>query len=249
MSAYNENGASFVNSPNALPKQMTKFLNAYDKLPFDNISLSDLGDILASDKNDKRSIDRDVARLVIEEQLIRLAGQVENIMISGGNQYALKYADHVVDVPTSADKFFIIDQEIPFYEMVIRGCVGYAGTAVNIDNVFDEQEQILKMIEYGTAPHFALSYVKTAEFENTVLEDCFTTNYADWMDTIEHFYNVSSELHAKIYNAKIVDHIIHDNGVREMKYDNGVTVYVNYAEEPLTAGSVTVNAKNYEIRG
>jgi hypothetical protein len=60
----------------------------------------------------------------------RLAGLDEvagDLMISGGNVYSLAYADELVDVPVSSNDFYITDDEIPFYQMVIHGFIDYTG--------------------------------------------------------------------------------------------------------------------------
>ena len=47
----------------------------------------------------------------------------------------------------------------------------------------------------------------------------------------------------------MVGHEILDNGVRKVTYDNGVTIYVNYSEEDLTADGKTVPALSYRLEG
>lgn len=248
-SEKNENLVTYVNSPNALAKQVNGFVKDFKKLPVANLSLADLGDVLNSDKTEKRRIDRDTARLIAEEQMGRLEEAADKLMISGGNAYSLAYADSVVDVPSTSDGFYILDEEIPFYEMVVRGCLDYTGAAVNISSAYNEQEALLRMVEYGLAPHFVFSYKPSGELKDTALESYFSTCYQDWIDTAAKFYQTAGEVQAKVYNARITGHIIHDNGVREVIYDNGVRILINYSDTDVTVDGETISAKSYRIKG
>ena len=249
MDTGNGNAVSYVNSPNALPKQMNGFLRDFEKLSIGNLSLGDLGNKLASDKTEKRKVDRECSRLIAEEQMGRLKETADRLMVSGGNAYSLACADLLVDIPAASDRFYILDEEIPFYEMTVRGCLGYTGTAVNLSSTYNEQDAMLRMVEYGLAPHFAFSYKEPAEFENTVLEHYFSTCYEDWMDTAVQFWQAACELQEKVYNARIAEHRIYDNGLRQVSYDNGVTVLVNYSDTDITVHNETIRAKSYKIKG
>lgn len=242
------NGVFYLVSPNALPKIVSGFLDDYEAVPSDRISLRDLGDILVSDKGKKRYMDRETSMLVAEEQINRLAETSESVMIAGGNQYALAAADHVVDVPTGADRFYIIDEQIPFYEMVIRGSVLYTGKSVNLMEVCDGQEYLLNMIECGAAPHVTWTWEDTEKLAMTPFEQYYSTNYRNWLEEAARFYEGASELWAAVQNSEMTRHLIHENGVREIRYANGAAVFVNYSGEAAQVGGISVDAQSYQIR-
>lgn len=245
MTSNSENGVSMINSAHALPDQITDFISAFGKLPVNNISLRDMGDILSSDKNKKRPADRETAMKINKEQLARLAEATDSTMISGGNSYALGYADHLIDVPTYVDRYYIIDQEIPFYQIVVHGYVDYAGTAVNISENYDEQRELLRMVEYGYAPHFVWTYKPTADLQDTSFTRHYSTYYSDWIDTANTFYTVSKQMNEPVRTAEVIKHIIHPNGLREMRYDNGIINYINYSDVELKANGVIVSSNSY----
>ena len=37
-------------------------------------------------------------------------------METGGNEYSLKYVSDIIDAPTSYSAYYIIDEQVPFYE-------------------------------------------------------------------------------------------------------------------------------------
>ena len=51
----------------------------------------------------------------------------------------------------------------------------------------------------------------------------------------------------KISNATISQHEIYENGLRVTKFDNGVTVAVNYGEKAADYQGTQVDANNYII--
>ena len=62
------------------------------------------------------------------------------MLITGGNAYALPYADQIVNVPMESSHFNIVDETVPFYQMVIHGSIDYAGSPINLH---DEQDMPL----------------------------------------------------------------------------------------------------------
>ena len=245
---YNAGKFSVV-SANALPSIVGDFIKSYNKLGMDSVSLRDMGNTLNSDKRKKYPINREESKEIIKEQLGILNETYSNIMLAGGNAYALGFADHLIDVPSTGNKYYIIDEIIPFYETVIHGYVDYTGVASNMTEGYDKDTQLLRMLEFGLAPHYLWSYGDSSLTNYSAYEDYYSTNYEQWFDDAVESYTVVNGIYQDQRTAKIVDHIIHEHNVRETVYDTGVSIIVNYNNQAVNVNGVTVEAKGYVVKG
>ncbi|MBE5962630.1 MAG: hypothetical protein E7256_14840 [Lachnospiraceae bacterium] len=234
-------------SPKFLPRYVEKFSNKIKKYDITGISLRDLGDVLQSDKKKTEFIDREAAKQVVEAQYQTLKDTGKDIMTSGGNAYSLAYTDDLINIPTSYNPFFIVDEEIPFYEMVIHGCIDYAGKALNLSSTYDETDVVLRMIEYGAAPHFTFSYEESSELKYTGLNMDYSTTFSAWEDIAKSVYGKVNEALSYVSGAQMVGHEILAEGVKKVTYSNGVVIYINTTEQDYLDESGTVSARSYRL--
>ncbi|SFS75459.1 DUF5696 domain-containing protein [Paenibacillus sp. BC26] len=242
-------GSFYLLSPAKLPYFVDQFIDSYDGYGIDAVSLRDLGDLLQADYRVSRIVFRDVAKNIVTEQLGKLDKSFPNMLLTGGNAYALKYADELIDVPMASSGFGITDQEIPFYEMVIHGYKNYAGSAVNLDDNQDLAYQLLRSLEYGAAPHFFWSYESSSKLKLTAYESFFSTHYTDWLQAASSLYGKVNKALAGLQNSTIAEHTQHQPGVAQVRYDNGTSVYVNYTDKPVTVNGIQIAAKNFYVGG
>ncbi|MBP3965152.1 hypothetical protein I8J30_20715 [Paenibacillus sp. DLE-14] len=242
-------GSFYLLSPAKLPYFVDQFIDSYDGYGIDAVSLRDMGDLLQADYRVSRVVFRDVAKNIVTEQLGKLDKSFPNMLLTGGNAYALKYADALIDVPMASSGFGITDQEIPFYEMVIHGYKNYAGSAVNLDDNQDLAYQMLRSLEYGAAPHFFWSYESSSKLKLTAYESFFSTHYTDWLQAASSLYGKVNKALAGLQNRTIAEHIQHQPGVAQVRYDNGTSVYVNYTDKPVTVNGIHIAAKNFYVGG
>ena len=110
-------------SPKFLVRYVDGFVDEMEKFDDVGISLRDLGNTLHSDKKRTEVIDRNQSMYIVEAQFEKIAGLGRNIMVSGGNDYTLAYVDDIINAPISQNDYFIVDEEVPFYEMLVHGSV------------------------------------------------------------------------------------------------------------------------------
>ncbi|WP_308639348.1 DUF5696 domain-containing protein [Paenibacillus silvisoli] len=242
-------GSTYLLSPAKLPYFVDKFIDKYGSYGIDAVSLRDMGDSLQADYRVSRVVFRDVSKNIVTEQLSKLEKSYPNMMLTGGNAYALQYADQLIDVPMSSSGFSIADQEIPFYEMVLHGYKDYAGDAMNLDDNQDLNYHLLRSLEYGAAPHFFWSYESSSKLKFTAYENLFSTHYTDWLQKAADLYGKVNQALAGVQSSAIAEHIQHKPGVVEVRYDNGTSIYVNYTDEPANVDGVQVAAKNFMVGG
>lgn len=245
---YDENRFYLV-SPKFLVRYVDRFASKIGRYDIDGISLRDLGNELHSDKRRTNVIDREAALDVVLGQFGRLENTGKNIMVNDGNDYSFAYADDIINAPTSANNYYIVDETVPFYQMLIHGYIDYSGAVINLSDTFDSTETVLNLIETGASPHFVFSWENASDMKNTGLNRFYATTYENWKDDALAIYSEVNDALSKVNGAYITKHEILDNGVRAVSYSNGVTIYVNTGYTDRTVDGVSVPARSYGIGG
>lgn len=236
-------------SPRFLVRHVGKFTKGVAKVELAGISLRDLADTIASDKKRTNVINRQESKQIILGQFEKLNETMEKLMASGGNAYSFAYVDDLINVPSSHNPFYLVDKEVPFYQMVIHGCIDYSSGAINLTDSYNEEEIILRLIEFGSAPHFTFSYKESSNIKYSALNTMFSTQYKSWMEDAVSIYEKTNEALEPVVNARITEHIELQDGVKKITYDNGVFIYINYNQEEVKIESITVPAKSYVAEG
>ena len=137
-----------------------EFSGRYLDYNIGGISLSTLGTDLNSDFDDDDPHHREDTKEYTADMLNSVA-ENNKVMISGGNAFAIKYADVITDVSLTSSEYIRASQTVPFTGMVLHGSVDFTGTPVNMEGDIDQA--ILNAIENGASMLFTLSYQNTKE--------------------------------------------------------------------------------------
>ncbi len=240
--------ASYVLSPRRLGHLVDRFLSSYASLGVPGLSLRHIGTALNSDQREELAtiVDRTQAQEIVERQLAKLT-QTHGLglMINGGNDYALGYADYALQIPFSSSRADIYDRDVPFYQMVIHGLVDYAGEPIN--NAYDPVTQMLKTVEFGGNIYYQWAYAPSETVKETKFNDLYSLNYEDWLGSAIPFYlEIKDNLQA-IRGLRMTGHETIAQGVSRTEYDGGWAVLVNYNHEPVVVDGIKVEALNYSL--
>lgn len=234
-------------SPKFVNRYVEKFSRKITGVGITGISLRDLGDALHSDKRRTGVIDREQAKSIITAQFETLEATGKDIMISGGNLYSLKYGDDLINVPLSHNSFFLMDEEVPFYQMVVHGYLNYSGESINLNSTEDNDDIALRLIEYGASPHYTFTYESSSLLKKTGLNHYHSTTFNNWKDDAAEVYNKVNSVLKNVAGCAIVRHEILMPGVTKTCYDNGVSITVNRNGYSVEAGGLNLEAKSYEV--
>ncbi|MCM1182885.1 MAG: DUF5696 domain-containing protein [Roseburia sp.] len=236
-------------SPKFLVRYVEEFVDEMEKIDNVGISLRDMGDNLYSDKKRTEVIDRNQAMYILEAQLEKIDGLGRYMMVSGGNDYTFAYADDILNAPISHNDYFICDEEVPFYEILVHGCINYTGKPINLSDVYDRTDIVLQLIENGASPHFTFTWEESNQMKYSGLNRYYATTYANWKDDAVAIYNEVNEALKYVNGATITDHQICDGGVRKITYSNGVTCYINTSDTDVTVDGKVIVSRSYEMEG
>jgi len=230
-----------------LPWHVEGFIDGYNRLGMDSLALNDLGDIVTQTLYRRETVDRENGRLIAAEQLAVLKNIYSNIMVVGGNDYALGAASHLTDVPTEADFYFIIDREIPFYEIVVHGYIDYCGKPENTREYYDSEKSLLRMLATGAAPHYLWTYRPLLGLEFTRFEKYYSTHYINWIDEAASKYAAYNAIFKDLRGIPITAHEILAKDVTVTEYGHRVKIYVNMSDSAYDAGGAILPAHDYYV--
>lgn len=232
---------SFIN----IEASLNKYLKSFDKIGNNSISFSTLGNTMYSDFKSNAGIYRAKVVKTLENQLKNISDKYENIALSDSNAYAIPYVDRIFDVPMASSGYDIFSYDVPFYHMVVNGFASY--TTPSVVQSVNYDAMILKAIETGSDLLFDCVYIESSKLRDTELSSSYSSQYESWKDKAIKKYNEVLSVTKIINGSCIAEHFKIFEDVYCTEYENGIKVYVNYSENSVTIGSVTVESNGYAI--
>ncbi len=237
-----ENSGKYILAPNSLGRVVRSFFEDYSRYGIAGIALQCLGNQVNSDFRNKpeRVVDRQQSVSIIKEQLAWIKQAGYDILVEGGNALAYPYVDSIVGVPFRSSNHEIIDETVPFYQIVLSGCIHYAGGPLNMSS--DYRRLLLQSIGVGAGLHFLWAYGDTHLLTNTEYDYLYSVRYSDWIDQAIRDYRKANEIYSRIRGAVIEDYQRLDSDKWMTVFDNGCRLTVDYA-----SCTVTVHEKTGEL--
>lgn len=211
-----------------------------------NVSFRDMGNELSSDYNVKDFMSRQAALESQAERLKSIRDSGTNIMINGGNDYAIAYSDVVSNMDLTGSRYTIIDETVPFYQLAVHGYVNYTGESLNLAGNYEEE--LLAAAEYGAGLSFTLMKETSFALQNTMYTRYFGASFDGWHDKMLEIYDRYNAEMGHIFNQKMVNHEILDKKLTCTTYEDGTRVYVNYGYEAgTTENGILIPARDYVV--
>lgn len=238
---------AYAVSPRVLPGLVDSFLKSFASYDGANLALRSLGNDVYSDFIDKKDkmVHRPEALAIALEQMGKIQGTGRNIMAVGGNDAVIPYATQIVEAPEATSPLLIIDQNVPFYQMVLHGYVDYSSQPYNKGGI--TQDQLLRSLETGELPFFRWSLGNSSAIKGTNFEHLLTTNYHDLGDVGLTLYWEVAPILAKVRGQVIINHEELQPAVFRTTYENGVEIIVNYNAEGVWYGGNHIPGRGYIV--
>lgn len=221
-----------------LDKYLNVFLKNFKKISTNSISLSTMGNTVYSDFKANTGTYRTKNISSIQKALETVRKQYKSVALTGGNAYAIPYADMVYEAPTSSSGYDMFEYDVPFYQMVVSDFVTYTTSPI-IQSV-DYNDMFLKAAETGSNLLFDCIYTDSSVLRETSLSASYSSQYKIWKDKAVKSYNDIKQLYSAIEGSCIKSHERLSDGVYRTEYKNGVNVYVNYNDYSFTGNGITV---------
>lgn len=227
----------------SITKKLTKGLK---KQGVTGVNLGTLSWELFSDLQSSVYTDRQMAVRENSAAMQTLQEAGQKLMGDNANAYAFGYADELVNVPLYSNNYRIIDEEVPFYEMVLHGYVCYAGEAMNLAD--DYTTALLKSVESGAGLYFKWIYEDNSVLKDTEYDYLYSVNYEVWLEQATADYARMNRELGSLSGYEILSHEYVQENVAKVTYADGSVVYVNFTKQNVTVDGVTISAKDYVVR-
>lgn len=222
----------FILSPRILPDLFNTLSGSLSKMDgVEGLSLLSMNQDVNSDFNRNQPLDRSGTVSVYQEVYAQAKAAGYRLLMDGANDYGLPWADGVTGLPYQSSEYQLVDESIPFVQMVLSGSVPYFSTPINLGSDFDRD--LLRMVETGSGLYARL----TETFDNAISADggdsLFSVRCEVWKDRLLEAYAAVNEVLGPVQGVPIQEHRILADGVRLTVYENGRSIAVNYTDAPV----------------
>jgi hypothetical protein len=232
--------------PEKTDQALDKFSKSYLKSGNHNLALAGIQEDLFSYSNSGQFYSRFDTAASYQNTVSKLSDEM-NLVMERPFAYLWKHTDAYLGMPLSSSHYMYEDESVPFMAIVLKGIIPMYSDYVNFEA--NKHEFNLKMAETGVYPSFYLTYKDSAELIYTNSSQLFSTLVDTYRDTVVEYDRQFRALAEKTQDALIIGHERPAEQVTLTVYDNGVRVYVNYNETPVTVDGVTVDALDYIVMG
>lgn len=221
----------FMHSPRRIANPIESFLEDYKRYNLSGLSLSNMANNLYSDFREDLEllVDREEAINIFDDQMSNIVSETgKGLMVQGGFAYSLPYAEVVMNAPMTSSQFNIIDQDIPFYQIVLRGYVDYTLEPMNLSRS-SAKNVFLKSLETGAFLSFTLGFEESSVIKDTDYHKLYSLDYENQIGQIMSYYTDSKDFYSRTSQQKIVNHEKLADQVYKTTFASGDSIIVNYS--------------------
>lgn len=223
---FNRKG-QYVLNPSASAALLNRALPALSGYGIDGLQLAGFGDTLFSDYKRNREQKRRETMLWYDQALGQTRQALGAAGVYYGFAYSIEHVDRILELPLEGTNHYLVDESVPFYPMVLHGRITYSSVPINLTG--GDRNSLLKAIEYGAVPSFALTASTSRLLKDSEYANLFSTRYEAWKEEIVRTYAQFGRI-AGLMNVEIVDHARVGEETFETTYADGTKVTVDYAQ-------------------
>ena len=226
--------------PNQSLAMMRNDIQSFESLGIDGLFMRDFGNVLTSYFDGERR-NRTFTLGVLEE----MANLMNGFALSTPNAYMLAHAKHYMDVPITNAQLDLYTDLVPFVTYTLRGYMPMYTSYLNFNAL--GKDRLLQMIDYGVYPSYLLTHEASTKLRDSYSNRYFTTAFSDFEEDIVDVYGYLSSIYNQVVDGNIISRTMIANGVSQIEFDHGVTLYVNYRSQPYTVNGVTIAGLDAEV--
>ncbi|MHB1453477.1 MAG: DUF5696 domain-containing protein [Saccharofermentanales bacterium] len=228
-------------------KTVDSMLDALADLPdyMDMFALDTIAMNLTSDYRKRNAASRLATYGNVMEALAKAREAAGFLMIEKPNVYAAGFADGIYNIPMTHSKLMFERDAIPFIQTVYSGHTECYSDNLNFAG--DDRMPLLKLIEFNTYPSYILSAAQSSEFAETNSNQVYSSKYEDWRGDIQSGYEFINRYLSEVRGCTIVSRDVPESGISVTGYSNGVSIAVNFTDEPYVYQGVQIKSGSAEI--
>ncbi len=212
-----------------------------EKLPETGLLVENWGDMLYADYSENGYGRNQAAQAVADT--LRKTGDKLSVATSNANWYAAVVSSVIVDVPSGSNRYLLLDEDVPFYQMVLGGTRQIVSRPLNATG--EPEKAFLEAIKCGMVPQMEVVNASATQLKDSGLDTFYGAVFTDWKDFIVEKYVLYAPLYEAIRGQAMADFQILAKGVYQITYANGTEVLVNQSAYPYEWNTKTVAAAGF----
>ena len=235
---------TFYLMPRKSDSKLDGFVSSYTKKGVNNLAIAGITNKLFSYSSRGKYYSRQDSADVYEKSIADISEKT-NLILEQPSAFLWKYTDAILDMPLDSSDYMYLDEEVPFFSMVLKGIVPMYSEYVNFEA--NKTEFFLNMVESGVYPSFYLTAENSSQLIYTNSSDLYSTEFSTYKDTVVAYDKELREIASKVGDSVITNHESLESGVHKVTYENGVVIYVNYTNNEVTVDGVSIGAMSYKV--
>lgn len=231
-------------TPTQAVKRMNDSLDSYRKKGIDSLALTGVTNHLFSYTYNGKQYNRTENLQVFSEALQDAAGDFHLAMEQPLSCY-WGLTDSIVGMPVGTSSYIFTDEEVPFLSIALKGIIPMYADYTNFEA--NKNEYFLKLVETGIYPSFYLTWEDPVDLLYTNSSDLYTSRFQVYKSEITDYYNRLKAVSDAVAGAVVTDREKTADNVAVVTYSNGVKIYVNYNEQPVTCDGIALEGMSYKL--
>ncbi len=166
------------------------------------------------------------------EAVLAMLAKEYSLVLESPNAFALPYADFVTDVSGDFSQYDVLDETVPFLQLVYGGLVGYSGETVNLRA--DPDSAVLHAIATGEALHYELITGDSELLIDTDLNTLFSARPELWLPHMKEAAAQVAQARNVTENTRLIRFEWLSEGVSVSVFENGAVICVNDSNAAVT---------------
>ena len=166
------------------------------------------------------------------QTVLAMLAKEYSLVLERPNAFALPYADFVTDVPGDFSRYDVLDETVPFLQLVYSGLMGYAGERVNLNA--DPAGTMLHAIAVGEALHYELITGDAELLIDTDLNTLFSARPELWLPHIKAAVEQVAQARNVTENTRLIRFEWISENVSVSTFENGAVICVNASDADAT---------------
>lgn len=247
LGSYKKNRTTkYILNASYLMPAVERFAESVAGMDIKRLSLRSITSSVASNLSRGSQVGRQESLAYTVDAMKKLKDNELTLMGSNTASYAFPYTSDILESPMDSNRYLIIDETIPFYQMVLHGYIDYSGKALNLTD--DYMHDLLKSVETGAGLYVEWIYADNSILKETRYDYLYSVNYEAWYDEAVSLYQrINSELRS-VQGKTMTSHRKVLEDVYETTYDNGTAVYVNYSDRDAAYNGLLIGANDFAVR-
>lgn len=235
----------YLTTPSLASRLLIKINDSLKKdYPNAVILLSDYGKTLYSDFKTMNGFNRMQTRILATQTIKSLSGE-SPVAAETASLYSAIYSSILVNTPGHSSGFDMVDEDVPFYQMVMSGIKQVVSKPINAYG--NPRDEFLNCIKSGMIPHYELIYGNYSALKESRLDSFYAADFNNWKDTLLENYSKYIELYNKANGKTITGYKSVAKGIYLTEYENGIYTLVNKTSEKYSYNGFEVPPMDFVV--